>query len=197
MTGCAPRQGRELLAAPLSGRQPALSDTASSAPTRSSGSQPRAASSSSYCCQQRALGLGQGWGCEEPPSGSAARTALPPSPALRAYVHLGRLLASPTFKAASISPSPARAAFLNKKRGRTGAHGEEARRTPGNFSPVPHGHPPAPGYLQLRAGGAPAAGAAPGPFPPARRCRYAPAALLMDGGGGGVQGAETPRRTRV
>lgn len=90
-----------------------------------------------------------------------------------------------------------RAAFLNKKRGRTGAHGEEARRTPGNFSPVPHGHPPAPGYLQLRAGGAPAAGAAPGPFPPARRCRYAPAALLMDGGGGGVQGAETPRRTRV
>lgn len=114
MTGCAPRQGRELLAAPLSGRQPALSDTASSAPTRSSGSQPRAASSSSYCCQQRALRLGQGWGCEEPPSGSAATTALPPSPALRAYVHLGRLLASPTFKAASISPSPARGVFKQK-----------------------------------------------------------------------------------
>lgn len=84
-----------------------------------------------------------------------------------------------------------RAAFLNKKRGRTGAHGKEARRAPGNFSPAPHGHPPAPRYLQLRAGGAPAAGAAPGPFPPARRCRcrcrYAPAALLMDGGGGGVR----------
>lgn len=98
----------------LGGSQLSVTPLPQHRPGRSSGSQPRAASSRSYCCQQRALGLGQGWGCEEPPSGSAARTAFPPSPALRAYAHLGQLLASPTFKAASISPSPARGVFKQK-----------------------------------------------------------------------------------